>query len=153
MKKSPNNRRGIPSDILGSFKKYGDTSPGLSDSMLTQTLAAPQPKPVVKAPPPIKVIEVDPKVPFVRRPFKFHLLRSFLTSFDGQQYPNKLREEGTEHEWIGEQLSMQKSSNWTTQFTGTCEFQKETRFRETNQSLILDPNLIRGEREGKNQYG
>ena len=48
---------------------------------------------------------------------------------------------------------MQKSSNWTTEFTGKCESQKEIRYRETNPSLILDPNLIRGEREGKNQQG
>jgi len=64
------------------------------------------PPPVVKAPPPVKVIVVDPKVPFVRRPFKFLQLRSFLTHFDGKQHPNKLREDGIEHEWIGEELSM-----------------------------------------------
>ena len=48
---------------------------------------------------------------------------------------------------------MQKSSSWTTEYTGGCEYQKETRFRETNPDLVLDVNLVRGEREGKNQYG
>lgn len=127
----------------------------LTDSFLhkipaNQTFQKDKPlPPVVKQ----KVIEVDPTIPFVDRPFKFYLLRSYLTLFDGGLHPNKIREEGIDHEWIGEQKSMQKSSSWTTEFTGGCEYQKETRFRETNPSLVLDANLVRGEREGKNQHG
>ena len=48
---------------------------------------------------------------------------------------------------------MQKSATWWTEFVGKCESQKETSFRETDSSLVVDPNLVRGEREGKNQYG
>lgn len=99
-----------------------------------------EPKPVV----------VDPSVPFVQRPFKMHLQRAFLTQFDGSQHSTKLREEGTEHEWIGERGTMQKSAIWWTEFVGKRESQKETTFRETDRNLIHDPNLVRGEREGKN---
>lgn len=78
------------------------------------------------------------------------MLRAFLTQFDGSQHSKKLREEGTEHEWIGERGSTQKSATWWTQFVGKCEYQKETSWRETDRSLVVDPNLVRGEREGKN---
>lgn len=100
-----------------------------------------------------KPVIVDSSLPFAQRPFKMHLLRAFLTQFDGSQHSQKLREEGGEHEWIGEQGSMQKSATWWTEFVGKCESQKETSFRETDSSLVVDPNFVRGEREGKNQYG
>ena len=48
---------------------------------------------------------------------------------------------------------MQKSATWWTEFVGKCESQKETSFRETDASMVVDPNLVRGEREGRNQYG
>jgi len=59
-------------------------------------------------------IVVDPSVPLAQRPFKMHFLRSFLTQFDGSQHSGKLREEGAEHQWIGEKETMQKSGTWWT---------------------------------------
>lgn len=82
-----------------------------------------------------------------------HLFRAFLSQFDGSQHSQKLREEGTEHEWVGDRGTMQKSSVWWTQFTGKCESQKETKYRETDPTAVHDPNMVRGEREGKNCYG
>ena len=74
--------------------------------MLVQNFKPVQVKEVPPVPKPVKLIEVDPNVPFVNRPFKFHLLRSYLTNFDGNQHPEKISENGIEHEWVGENLSM-----------------------------------------------
>ena len=79
-----------------------------------------------------------------------YLVRSYLTQFDGSQQSQKLREEGIEHEWTGETGTIQKTGDWWTEYIGEGESQKEIKFRETDPKVTVDPNLERGEREGKN---
>ena len=96
---------------------------------------------------------IDFSQPLQDRPFRVYMVRQYLTQFDGSQTCQKLREEGAEHEWTGEEATCQKSATWWTQHTGPMESQKEFTYRETDPKVFVDPDLKTGEREGRNQFG
>lgn len=99
-----------------------------------------------------KPVEINYSTPFIDRPFRVYVVRQYLTQFDETQEPQKLREEGTEHEWIGETGTTQKTGIWWTDhvFKGVSE--KEITYRQSDPKVFVDPNLKTGDREGKNQY-
>jgi hypothetical protein len=66
--------RGIPKDVLGKFEEQSKQKAIKEEGerILTGSpvkVEEPQPKPLV----------IDPQVPFVKRPFKMHVMREFLT--------------------------------------------------------------------------
>lgn len=103
----------IPSDIVGKFQQQQNQTTATKESTDKTTVSNVQRSyatgsvipfsadlEATKAEPP-KPVVVDPSLPFAERPFKMHLMRAFLTQFDGSQHSQKLREEGAEHAWIG----------------------------------------------------
>lgn len=94
-------------------------------------------------------------LPFEERQPALHMLRAFITQFDGSQSSIKMKENGVEHTWMAEDSSIFQSSEWKTNFIDTVESIKEIRYTETDIKKLTqkDPNIIKGSKDGTNKYG
>ena len=72
-KEQPKTPERIPKDIVGKFEQQHLRKAAKQEEERLLAAQPEEPKRVV----------VDPSVPFLQRPFKMHLVRAFLTQFDG----------------------------------------------------------------------